>query len=155
MSASSKYWADAASASPGSQLAAMQAKLYESETLERLMDKFDARISTLTTGITDATELQAAEQLAEALLAEKRAIAQSFATNTAAQTRTAVVKLVIKAGIRPDHDTVRLSSGLMAQRSILTLMMLTLIIMQSVTLTANAQVIRHPGKQPGIFSGGK
>ena len=45
MSQSSNYWAAALQGSPGSQLASMQAKLYESEPTERLMDKFDAKIT--------------------------------------------------------------------------------------------------------------
>ena len=67
MSQSSNYWAAALQGSPGSQLASMQAKMYESEPTERLMDKFDAKITGLTMGITDPTELAAAQQLAEAL----------------------------------------------------------------------------------------
>ena len=67
MSANEKYWAGALTLSPGSQLAALQAKQYESETTERLMSKFDDRILAMTAGIADATELEAASQKAEAL----------------------------------------------------------------------------------------
>ena len=63
MSQSSNYWAQALQGSPGSQLASMQAKLYELEPTERLMDKFDAKVTGLTMGITDPTELAAAQQL--------------------------------------------------------------------------------------------
>ena len=76
MSAHEKYWDGALTLSPGEQLAALQAKQYESETTERLMVKFDERILAMTAGIADATELQAASQKAEALLAEKQAIAR-------------------------------------------------------------------------------
>ena len=116
MSANEKYWAGALTLSPGSQLAALQAKQYESETTERLMVKFDERILAMTAGIADATELQAASQKAEALLAEKQAIARGRATMTAQQFRTAVVKLVVKAGVKPDLAPVRKSRGLMARR---------------------------------------
>ena len=47
MSQSSNYWAAALQGSPGSQLASMQAKLYEIETTERLTDKFDAKDTAL------------------------------------------------------------------------------------------------------------
>ena len=71
---------------------------------------------------------------------------------TAQQFRTAVVKLVVKAGVKPDLAPVRKSRGLMARR-LLTPIMLTLIMMQSVTSTADANVVRHPGNKPGIISG--
>ena len=146
MSQSSNYWAAALQGSPGSQLASMQAKLYEFETTERLMDKFDAKVTGLTMGITDPVELAAAQQLAEALLlAEKRAVARSFTTKTSAQTREMIVKLVIRAGIKPDHDPVRFPRGLMAQRVILTLTMLILIMMQSVVHSADANVTTSLG----------
>ena len=69
MSQSSNYWAAALQGSPGSQLASMQAKLYEFETTERLMDKFDAKVTGLTMGITDPIELAAEQQLAGARFA--------------------------------------------------------------------------------------
>ena len=67
MSQSSNYWAQALQGSPGSQLASMQAKLYELEPTERLMDKFDAKVTGLTMGITDPTELAAAAGYCEGL----------------------------------------------------------------------------------------
>ena len=77
MSANNYDWAQALSASPGSQLAALQARQYESETTQRMMTKFDEAVMTMTAGITDPTELQAAQMRAEALLADKQALARS------------------------------------------------------------------------------
>ena len=153
MSANNYDWAQALSTSPGSQLAAMQARQYASETTKRLMDKFDEAVMSMTAGITDPVELQAARMRAEALLAEKQALARDHATMTAPEVRAAVVQLVVKAGIRPDQSPVRFSRGLMARRAILTAIMLTLTLVQSVTQAANAQVIRHPGNKPGTISG--
>ena len=64
MSANNYDWAQALSASPGSQLAALQARQYESETTQRMMTKFDEAVMTMTAGITDPTELQAAQMRA-------------------------------------------------------------------------------------------
>ena len=86
------------------------------------------------------------------MCADKRAIAQNFETRSTAETRAAVRRLVIKAGISPGHDTVRFSRGLMARRAIITTIILMLIMMQSVIPTADAPVIRHPGDKPGIWS---
>ena len=70
MSANNYDWAQALNASPGSQLAALQARQYESETTQRMMTKFDEAVMTMTAGITDPTELQAAQMRAETLLAD-------------------------------------------------------------------------------------
>ena len=59
MSANNYNGAQALSASPGSQLAALQARQYESETTQRMMTKFDEAVMAMTAGITDPTELQA------------------------------------------------------------------------------------------------
>ena len=84
MSANNYDWAQALSTSPGSQLAAMQARQYASETTKRLMDKFDEAImSIMTAGITNPVELQAARMRAEALLADKQALARDHATMAA------------------------------------------------------------------------
>ena len=88
MSANKYDWAQALSASPGSQLAALQARQYESETTERMMTKFDEAVMTMTAGITDPTELQAAQMRAETLLADKQALARSHATMTAPEIRS-------------------------------------------------------------------
>ena len=58
MSANNYDWAQALTTSPGSQLAAMQAQQYASETTKRLMDKFDEAIMAMTAGITNPVELQ-------------------------------------------------------------------------------------------------
>ena len=71
MSANNYDWAQALSASPGSQLAALQ-----------MMTKFDEAVMTMTAGITDPTELQAAQMRAETLLADKQALARRHATMT-------------------------------------------------------------------------
>ena len=89
MSANNYDWAQALSASPGSQLAALQARQYESETTQRMMTKFDEAVMTMTAGITDPTELQAAQMRAETLLADKQALARSHATMTAPEIRAA------------------------------------------------------------------
>ena len=68
MSANNYDWAQALSASPGSQLAALQARQYESETTQRMMTKFDEAVMTMTAGITDPTELQAAQMRAPRVL---------------------------------------------------------------------------------------
>ena len=151
MSANESYWAGARTMTPGEQLAALQAAQYKSETIERLMLKFDERILHLTAGIQDPAELAAAQGKAEALLAEKQAVACGRATMTATELRAAVVKLAVKAGVTPDQAPVRKSRGLMARRWI-TPIMLTLILMQSVTPGADARTVRHPGDKPGIFS---
>ena len=82
MSANNYDWAQALSTSPGSQLAAMQAQQYASETTKRMMDKFDEAVMSMTAGITDPVELQAAQMRAEALLADKQALARRHATMT-------------------------------------------------------------------------
>ena len=69
------YWAKAQSGSPGTNLAEMQARLYAGETTQRMMEKFDHKLQTFTMGISDPTELDAAQQRAQALLTEKMAIA--------------------------------------------------------------------------------
>ena len=74
MSANESYWAGARTMTPGEQLAALQAAQYESETIERLMRKFDERILHMTAGIQNPAELAAAQGKAEALLAEKQAV---------------------------------------------------------------------------------
>ena len=79
MQASQDYWAKAQAGSPGTMLAEMQQKLYAGETTTRLMEKFDHKLQTFTMGITDPVELEAAKQRAEALLAEKLAIAAGLA----------------------------------------------------------------------------
>ena len=89
MSANNYDWAQALGSSPGSQLAALQARQYESETTERMMTKFDEAVMTMTAGITDPTELQAAQMRAETLLADKQALARSHATMTAPEIRAA------------------------------------------------------------------
>ena len=123
MSAMQNYWAKAQTGSPGSQLSALQEKLYEGETTLHLMQKFDHKMLNLTMGISDPTELQAAQQQAQALIAEKQAIANAFSTQSDAVNRTAVVKLVIKAGVKPDHDTVRRAGNHMVPRLLLTAVM--------------------------------
>ena len=143
------YWAKAQSGSPGTNLAEMQARLYAGETTQRMMEKFDHTLQTFTMGISDPTELDAAQQRAQALLTEKMAIANRFSSQSESETRSAVIKLVIKAGIKPDRDTVRRAGGLMAHRLLLTAVMLTLTLVQSVMQTADAPAIRHPGKRPG------
>ena len=82
MSANNYDWAQALSTSPGSQLAAMQARQYASETMKWMTDKFDEAVMTMTAGITDPVELQAAQMRAEALLADKQALARRHATMT-------------------------------------------------------------------------
>ena len=53
------------------------------ERLQRMMGKFDeAVMSTTAGGITDPVELQAAQMRAEALLADKQALARRHATMT-------------------------------------------------------------------------
>ena len=47
-----------------------------------MMTKFDEAVMTMTAGITDPTELQAAQMRAEALLADKQALARRHATMT-------------------------------------------------------------------------
>ena len=42
---------------------ATSSKQYASESTQRMMDKFDAAVMTVTAGITDPVELQAAQQL--------------------------------------------------------------------------------------------
>ena len=64
------YWAKAQSGSPGTNLAEMQARLYAGETTQRMMEKFDHKLQTFTMGISDPTELDAAQQRAQALLTE-------------------------------------------------------------------------------------
>ena len=98
------YWAKAQSGSPGTNLAEMQARLYAGETTQRMMEKFDHKLQTFTMGISDPTELDAAQQRAQALLTEKMAIANRFSSQSESETRSAVIKLVIKAGIKPDRD---------------------------------------------------
>ena len=120
MSANDYYWAKAQSGSPGTNLAEMQARLYAGETTQRMMEKFDHKLQTFTMGISDPTELDAAQQRAQALLTEKMAIANRFSSQSESETRSAVIKLVIKAGIKPDRDTVRRAGGLMARRLLLT-----------------------------------
>ena len=71
MSANESYWAGARTMTPGEQLAALQAAQYESETIERLMRKFDERILHMTAGIQNPAELAAAQGKAEALLARQ------------------------------------------------------------------------------------
>ena len=76
------YWAKAQSGSPGTNLAEMQARLYAGETTQRMMEKFDHTLQTFTMGISDPTELDAAQQRAQALLTEKMAIANRFSSRT-------------------------------------------------------------------------
>ena len=78
MSNADNYWAKAQSGSPGTMLAEMQAKLYAGETTQRLMEKFDHKLQSFTMGVSDPTELAAAQQQAHALLTEKLAIAKAF-----------------------------------------------------------------------------
>ena len=61
MAGSEKYWADALALSPGKQLASMQEQMFASETTDGLMSKFDRSIISMTAGIVDPTELQAAQ----------------------------------------------------------------------------------------------
>ena len=143
MAGSEKYWADALALSPGKQLASMQEQMFASETTDGLMIKFDRSIISMTAGIVDPTELQAAQMRAQMLLAEKQTLAPSRASMTAAEVRSAVIKLVVKAGIQPDLTLVRTSRGLMARRWFVTAIMLTLILMQSVAQVANAPAVRH------------
>ena len=67
MSTASDYWANAQSGSPGTKLAEMQARLYAGVTTQRMMEKFDRKLQTFTMGISDPTELDAAQQRAQAL----------------------------------------------------------------------------------------
>ena len=76
------YWAKAQSGSPGTNLAEMQARLYAGETTQRMMEKFDHKLQTFTMGISDPTELDAAQQRAQALLTEKMAIANRFSSQS-------------------------------------------------------------------------
>ena len=60
------YWSSAATGSPGAQAAALQAQLYANETVEAMMDRYDARVSALLMPVgDDEAETQANRHKAE------------------------------------------------------------------------------------------
>ena len=82
-----------------------------------------------------------------------QATAAKHGSLTQEEFRLEMVKLAVEAGLTPDPQVSRsCRRHNFAPDRILTSILLTLILMQSVTMTGTMQaVVKHPGNKPGIF----
>ena len=149
---SNNIWAKAAAGSPGTNIARAQQSRWTGVPNETIMFLVEDKIGGMLEGISDATERNAAAQVQLDLQKKLQAAAAKYGSLAKEDFRLEMVKLAVEAGLTPDPQVSRsCRRHNFAPDRLLTSILLTLILMQSVAMTGTMQaVVKHPGNKPGI-----
>ena len=146
-------WAKAAAGSPGTNIARAQQSRWTGVSNETIMYLVEDKIGSMLEGISDVTERNAAAQIQLDLQKKLQAAAAAeHGTLSKEEFRLEMAKLSVDAGLTPDPQVSRsCRRHNFAPGRLLTSILLTLILMQSVAMTGTMQaVVKHPGNKPGI-----
>ena len=135
---SNNIWAKAAAGSPGTNIARAQQSRWTGVPNETIMFLVEDKIGGMLEGISDATERNAAAQMQLDLQKKLQAAAAKYGSIPKEDFRLEMVKLAVEAGLTPDPQVSRsCRRHNFAPDRLLTSILLTLILMQSVTMTGS------------------
>ena len=140
---SNNIWAKAAAGSPGTNIARAQQSRWTGIPNETIMFLVEDKIGGMLEGISDATERNAAAQMQLDLQKKLQAAAAKYGSLTKEDFRLfEMVKLAVEAGLTPDPQVSRsCRRHNFAPDRLLTSILLTLILMQSVAMTGTMQAV--------------
>ena len=98
------YWTAVIAADPATIISRVQLSLYDGETEERMMVKYDRKIASLLNLNGDAAEKTAARDLAGEMMQAKQELARQHGKCGTAEFREHVIKALIKYDVQADHN---------------------------------------------------